>query len=76
MTVIQQSKLFTPIQVGEYELKHRIVMAPLTRLRAATKTAIPSEWAETYYAQRASGESRHICMIEFRTVTDIRQMAA
>ncbi|KAL0245640.1 hypothetical protein I308_104774 [Cryptococcus tetragattii IND107] len=54
MTVIQQSKLFTPIQVGEYELKHRIIMAPLTRLRAATKTAIPSEWAETYYAQRAS----------------------
>lgn len=59
MTVIQSPKLFAPIQVGEYELKHRIVMAPLTRLRAATKTAIPSEWAETYYTQRASGESQH-----------------
>ncbi|WVQ73306.1 hypothetical protein IAR50_002874 [Cryptococcus sp. DSM 104548] len=47
-------KLFQPIQVGAAALKHRIVMAPLTRLRASPKTAIPSDWAIDYYTQRAS----------------------
>ncbi|ODO05096.1 NADPH2 dehydrogenase [Cryptococcus wingfieldii CBS 7118] len=47
-------KLFQPIKVGNDELKHRIVMAPLTRLRASLKTAIPSDWAIDYYTQRAS----------------------
>ncbi|ODO09938.1 hypothetical protein I350_02161 [Cryptococcus amylolentus CBS 6273] len=47
-------KLFQPIKVGNDELKHRIVMAPLTRLRASVKTAIPSDWAIDYYTQRAS----------------------
>ena len=28
------SKLFTPTQVGPYRLSHRIVMAPLTRMRS------------------------------------------
>ncbi|WVQ84604.1 hypothetical protein IAT38_006759 [Cryptococcus sp. DSM 104549] len=46
--------LFSPIQVGALPLKHRIVMAPLTRLRAQEKTAIPSDWAVDYYTQRAS----------------------
>ncbi|WVN90840.1 uncharacterized protein L203_106083 [Cryptococcus depauperatus CBS 7841] len=55
MTLTQDvSQLFTPIQVGEYKLKHRIVMAPLTRMRAQPKTAIPSDWAIQYYTQRAS----------------------
>ncbi|WWD19687.1 hypothetical protein CI109_104150 [Kwoniella shandongensis] len=54
MTRITSPKLFTPTKLGAYELKHRIVMAPLTRLRAETGTGIPSDWAIKYYTQRAS----------------------
>lgn len=46
--------LFTPIQVGEYTLQHRVVMAPLTRIRADVKTSVPSPLTAEYYAQRAS----------------------
>ena len=31
MNTLSANKLFTPIQVGAMELKHRVVMAPLTR---------------------------------------------
>jgi NADPH2 dehydrogenase len=45
--------LFTPIKVGGMNLNHRIVLAPLTRLRAHL-THVPGPYAATYYAQRAS----------------------
>jgi N-ethylmaleimide reductase len=45
--------LFDPLQAGELQLANRIVMAPLTRNRAAPGN-VPSALAETYYAQRAS----------------------
>ncbi|KAG0698633.1 hypothetical protein DFH29DRAFT_87370 [Suillus ampliporus] len=45
--------LFMPIQVGHMNLSHRIVLAPLTRLRAYP-THVPGPHAATYYAQRAS----------------------
>ncbi|WP_119679861.1 alkene reductase [Indioceanicola profundi] len=44
--------LFTPIRLGELELRNRIVMAPLTRGRAAEGN-VPSSLAVTYYTQRA-----------------------
>ncbi|EGN94614.1 hypothetical protein SERLA73DRAFT_188596 [Serpula lacrymans var. lacrymans S7.3] len=47
------AKLFQPIQVGDATLKHRVVMAPLTRFRAHANH-VPGPQAETYYAQRAS----------------------
>lgn len=46
--------LFTPIEVGAYTLKHRVVLAPLTRNRADPKTLVPSDMAIEYYQQRAS----------------------
>jgi len=46
-------KLFTPLQIGPYTLSHRVVMAPLTRMRAESG-AIPSDLMAEYYAQRAS----------------------
>lgn len=46
------SKLFEPIQLGNIQLKNRVVMAPLTRSRA-TSEHIPTEIMATYYAQRA-----------------------
>lgn len=45
--------LFTPIKLGDYELSNRIVMAPLTRMRAGTGL-VPRQINAEYYAQRAS----------------------
>lgn len=44
--------LFTPIALGDLELRNRVVLAPLTRRRASS-TGIPSPSAPLYYAQRA-----------------------
>ncbi|RBR17597.1 uncharacterized protein FIESC28_06421 [Fusarium coffeatum] len=48
------TKLFTPAKVGNVELKHRVVLAPLTRRRADEATAVPPDYAAEYYAQRSS----------------------
>lgn len=45
-------RLFEPMASGSQELKNRIVMAPMTRSRASV-TGVPSDLAQTYYAQRA-----------------------
>lgn len=45
--------LFSPIQLGPYELRNRIVMAPLTRSRAGEGN-VPHGLNALYYAQRAS----------------------
>lgn len=45
--------LFTPATLGRLTTAHRIVMAPLTRMRAADGD-VPSELMATYYEQRAS----------------------
>jgi len=45
--------LFDPLRIGDLELPNRIVMAPLTRLRAGD-THIPNALMAEYYAQRAS----------------------
>ncbi len=47
------SKLFSPVQIGPYTLKHRVVHAPTTRLRANSDDS-PSELMLQYYSQRAS----------------------
>lgn len=44
--------LFSPIQLGSHSLPNRMVMAPMTRLRAID--SIPQSLMATYYAQRAS----------------------
>jgi N-ethylmaleimide reductase len=48
------STLFSPIKLGDIELKHRVVMAPLTRSRSAQPGDYPHELNVEYYAQRAS----------------------
>jgi hypothetical protein len=45
--------LFDPVAIGPYRLSHRVVMAPLTRMRAGLD-GVPSRLAATYYAQRAT----------------------
>jgi len=46
--------LFQPYRLGPFNLRHRIVMAPLTRSRAQQPGNVPSSLAACYYAQRAS----------------------
>src|SRR5271154_1579710 len=46
--------LFSPLQVGPYRLQHRVVMAPLTRMRADRSSFVPRPLNAEYYAQRAT----------------------
>jgi N-ethylmaleimide reductase len=46
-------KLLTPLQAGDLVLRNRVVMAPLTRLRAGM-THVPNTLMADYYRQRAS----------------------
>jgi N-ethylmaleimide reductase len=46
--------LFTPVTHGAIDLEHRVVMAPLTRLRSHQPGDVPQELNATYYAQRAT----------------------
>src|SRR3984957_3236470 len=47
-------KLFTPFRLGPLSLSHRIVMAPLTRLRSEEPGDVPGDMMREYYCQRAS----------------------
>ena len=47
------SQLFSPVRVGRHTVSNRLVMAPMTRSRAAFD-GTPSALAATYYSQRAS----------------------
>ena len=45
--------LFTRVQVGLHSMKHRVVMAPLTRMRTDAGN-VPGDLMVEYYAQRAT----------------------
>ena len=47
------SKLFSPITIGNLDLAHRVAMAPLTRARAGQPGNAPSPMNAEYYRQRA-----------------------
>jgi N-ethylmaleimide reductase len=46
--------LFSPLQIGPCQLKHRVVMAPLTRMRAEKPSLAPRPLNAEYYGQRAT----------------------
>ncbi|MFH0299398.1 alkene reductase [Bradyrhizobium sp. 31Argb] len=46
--------LFSPLKFGPYQLQHRVVMAPLTRMRAEKPSLAPRPLNVEYYAQRAT----------------------
>ena len=48
------SALFTSARIGAHDIPNRIVMAPMTRVRADVEGRVSASTAE-YYAQRASG---------------------
>lgn len=51
--MLGKEMMFTPLSLGSIGMKNRLVMAPLTRMRAVAGD-VPSPLAKTYYAQRAS----------------------
>lgn len=58
--------LFDPLQCGDLTLPNRVVMAPLTRMRAKQPGNVPWELNATYYAQRATAglivtEATQVC---------------
>jgi N-ethylmaleimide reductase len=54
MNTKKNLKLFTPVQLGSLNLKHRVVMAPLTRSRSEQPGGIPGDMMVQYYRDRAS----------------------
>jgi 2,4-dienoyl-CoA reductase-like NADH-dependent reductase (Old Yellow Enzyme family) len=49
--------LFKPLKLGALDLEHRVMMAPLTRMRAPKESDgvyVPGDLNVQYYAQRAS----------------------
>ena len=51
---MSESKLFTPIKVGNVTLEHRVVLAPLTRFRVDDKHVPLTRMVPEHYAQRAT----------------------
>jgi N-ethylmaleimide reductase len=50
---MSRDSLFTPFQLGAIRIPNRIIMAPLTRMRAGADN-VPTAMNAEYYAQRAS----------------------
>jgi N-ethylmaleimide reductase len=46
--------LYSPVQLGLLSLKHRVIMAPLTRSRSVQPDSVPGDLMRTYYEQRTS----------------------
>ena len=46
-------KLFQPVKIGDLDIKHRVVLAPLTRIRANAQH-VHRDLAVEYYSQRAT----------------------
>ena len=51
---MSHTDLFSPIRLDDLMLPNRMIMAPLTRNRAAMPGNVPQAMNATYYAQRAS----------------------
>jgi hypothetical protein len=54
---LEDTKLFQPLKLGALRLEHRVMMAPLTRMRAPEESQgvyVPSDLNVEYYSQRAS----------------------
>jgi N-ethylmaleimide reductase len=47
-------RLLSPLQVGDVHLSHRVIMAPLTRLRSSQPGDVPNALMAKYYAQRST----------------------
>ena len=48
------SKLFTPVRVGAFDSRHRVVRAPLTRMRSDMPGNVQGPLMREYYRRRAA----------------------
>lgn len=48
------TSLFEPVSLGAVDLSNRVLMAPLTRMRATPPGDVPNDLMREYYVQRAS----------------------
>ena len=48
------SRVWKSVKIGSQSLKHRVVLAPLTRFRAVGEGAVPNDLHVEYYTQRAT----------------------
>ena len=54
---LEETSMFKPTQIGRLQLEHKVVLAPLTRMRApkeADCVFYPGDLNVEYYSQRAS----------------------
>jgi len=51
---MENAVLFSPVQLGAISLDHRVVLAPMTRIRADETTLAPTDLMAEYYEQRSS----------------------
>jgi len=56
-----RTALFQPLKFGPCTLSHRVVMAPLTRMRATRPGNIPNALNAEYYGQRATQGGLIVC---------------
>jgi N-ethylmaleimide reductase len=54
MNTMNNNGLFSPVELGSTHLKHRVVMAPLTRSRSIQPESVPGDLMLEYYTQRTS----------------------
>lgn len=54
---VEETALFSPIKVGDVELKHRVVLAPLTRFRADKDNEVTDMQVKHYGERAAHGGS-------------------
>ena len=48
-----QSKLFSPLKIGDLEIKNRIVMPPMCMYKAKNENGLPRCFHRLHYAARA-----------------------
>ena len=54
---LEETSMFKPVTIGRLQLEHKVVLAPLTRMRAAKEADCvfyPGDLNVEYYSQRAS----------------------
>ena len=71
---LKDTALFTPFKLGPIALEHRIVQAPLTRMRSTKESdgvTVPNDLVAEYYGQRASKGG-----LQLAEATDIHKYAS
>jgi N-ethylmaleimide reductase len=61
MNATKTSQLFSPVELGSTRLKHRVVMAPLTRSRSVQPDGVPGDLMLEYYTRNGPRKAGPDC---------------